>query len=273
MTGRSPAADVPPPAPPVRAPAQRRGILLSWFLAVYALATAAYVLLPSGLRQNAATMGLPMPAMPLWHIATANVLLVAVVYGLFAFLGDWLAGRAGLPGALRPGASLTDLGWRPLGLGLAAGACLVALDRLGAAFTPFAGFAHPPFPASLLASLTAGIGEEIAFRLFVLSLWAALLLALVRWLRRPALRPAALWTANVLAALAFAAGHLGSAMALAGVSSPAALPSAELVELAVLNGGLGLLAGRAFIRHGLPAAAGVHFWADIVWHVLFPVLA
>lgn len=242
-------------------------------LAAYALATALYVLLPSGLRQNSVSMGLPLPALPLWQLALANVLLVAALYGLLAFAGDWLAGRAGLPGAFRPAEPVAAWAWRPMAVGLTAGLGLVAFDRLTAALTPFAGFPHPAFPASLLASLTAGIGEEIAFRLFVLSLWAALLTGLLRWLRRPGLRPAALWLANVLAALAFAAGHMGSALALAGASSPAALPAAELVELLLLNGGLGLLAGRAFVRHGLPAAAGVHFWADIVWHVVYPALA
>jgi len=61
-------------------------------------------------------------------------------------------------------------------------------------------------------------------------------------------------------------------MFLAGASSPLALPAVELLELLVLNGALGLLAGRAFLRYGLLAASGVHFWADIVWHALFPLL-
>lgn len=275
MAGRSSPRDAasPPPSGPVRAQPRNRRRLLAGLLALYALATAAYVLLPSGLGQNAAALGTPMPETPLWQLALANVGLVAVLYGLLAFAGDWLAGRADLPGALRRGSSVADWGWRPLAMGAAAGIALVVLDRLTAALTPFAGFPHPPFPSSLLASLTAGIGEEIAFRLFVLSLWAALFTAILRRLGRPGLRPAALWVANALAALAFAAGHLGSAMALAGVPSPALLPASELVELVVLNGGLGLLAGRAFIRHGLPAAVGIHFWADIVWHVLFPLLA
>ena len=45
-----------------------------------------------------------------------------------------------------------------------------------------------------------------------------------------------------------------------------------LAELIVLNGILGLLAGESFARDGLVAAAGVHFWADVVWHVIFGAL-
>lgn len=264
---------------PARRGHARRGALherarpvLVGLLAVYAGATAAYVLLPSGMAGNAALLGVAMPHVATWKLALANVGLVLVLYGALAFAGDALGRRAGLPGAVRPQATAAELWLRPVPVGLAAGLAFVALDRLTAAVSDFPGFQHPPFPSSLLASLTAAIGEEIAFRLFLLSLWAFLLSGLARLLGRPGLRPAALWAANVLAAVAFAAGHLASAMALAGVTSPADLPTAELVEGLVLNGGLGLLAGRATMRHGLPAAASVHFWADMVWHVAFPLL-
>ena len=50
------------------------------------------------------------------------------------------------------------------------------------------------------------------------------------------------------------------------------LPAMMLAELIVLNGILGLLAGESFARDGLVAAAGVHFWADVVWHVIFGAL-
>jgi hypothetical protein len=248
--------------------------LLAALLAVYALATAAYGLLPGGMAANASLMGMPMPAIPLWQLAVANVLLVVVLYGLLGLAGDALARAAGLPGALAARVPARALWWQPLFVGASAGLGLVLVDRLAAAASPgFSGFPHPAFPSSVLASLTAGIGEEIAFRLFALSVWAWLLTALLGRLRRTDLRPAALWAANVLAALAFAAGHLGSAMVLAGATTPLALPAVELVELVVLNGGLGLLAGRAFLRYGLLAACGVHFWADIVWHVLIPLLS
>jgi len=34
---------------------------------------------------------------------------------------------------------------------------------------------------------------------------------------------------------------------------------------------LGVVAGERFMKDGLVAAIGVHFWADIVWHVLSPL--
>ena len=118
--------------------------------------------------------------------------------------------------------------------------------------------------------LAAGIGEEIMFRMFVLGLWAFLINLILRRWRATKL---ALWIANVIAALAFAAGHLPAAMMLLGVTTPDALPPVVLVELFLLNGIVAIVAGERYMRDGLVAAAGVHFWADVVWHVIFPLVA
>jgi membrane protease YdiL (CAAX protease family) len=165
-------------------------------------------------------------------------------------------------------------GWRgllilPFGFGVAAGLALVVIDRLIAALSGGAPLVHPQFPMSLLASLSAGIGEEILFRGLVMGLWAWLLnLLFNRWIPKPVI----FIIANLIAALAFSAGHLPSAMVLAGVSSPALLPTGMILEIVLLNSLLGLLAGWRSQKDGLAAAIGVHFWADIVWHVIVPLL-
>ncbi len=156
----------------------------------------------------------------------------------------------------------------PLLIGVGVGLALVVGDHvfvaLGAPSLP-----HPEFPGSLVASASAAIGEEVLFRLFVMSFWAFLLtLLLKRW----GASTAALWIANVLAALAFAAGHLPAAMMLTDVATPDQVPPLLLVEMFLLNGLLGLAAGARFMKDGLVAAIGVHFWADIVWHVLSPLV-
>lgn len=209
-------------------------------------------------------------AWPRWQLALGNAGIVAVAYGLLGIAGLWLSRRAGLPGIFRPAA-----GWRawvisPLVLGVIVGVVILLGDRLFATFAGSSGFVHPAFPFSLIASATAGIGEEILFRLFVMGLWAWLLgLALRRWRAETV----AWWIANVIGALAFSASHLPSAMFLYGVASPAELPSALVAEIFLLNGIVGLVAGARMMRDGLVAAVGIHFWADIVWHVLWPLLA
>ena len=163
-----------------------------------------------------------------------------------------------------------DWVWLPLVIGVVVGIAMVIGDRALAIIGNWRGFAHPPFPLSILASGSAGIGEEIMFRMFVLGLWAFLLnLILRRWHATNV----ALWIANVIAALAFAAGHIPAAMMLVGVTTPDALPPVVLVELFLLNGIVAIVAGERYIRDGLVAAAGVHFWADVVWHVIFPLVA
>jgi hypothetical protein len=76
----------------------------------------------------------------------------------------------------------------------------------------------------------------------------------------------------IAAALAFSAGHLPAAMILFGATNPSELPALVLAEFVLLNTFLGVAAGEGYIRDGLVAAIGVHFWADTVWHVAWPLL-
>lgn len=49
------------------------------------------------------------------------------------------------------------------------------------------------------------------------------------------------------------------------------LVGAALVPLDRLFAVVGLVAGQRYIKDGLVAAVGVHFWADVVWHVVWPL--
>lgn len=212
----------------------------------------------------------PMQGIPPWLLGLANAGIVLVLYGLLGLAGFWLARRLGMPGIFRTGAGWRAWAVRPMLIGLGLGLVIVVIDRLFVAIGPgWEGFSHPAFPLSILASATAGIGEEILFRLFVLSLWA-FLLNLV--LGRLGATGVALWVGNLISAIAFGAGHLPAAMLLVGATTPAEIPPLVLAELFLLNGSLGLVAGQQFLRVGLVAAAGVHFWADIVWHVIWPTV-
>ena len=125
---------------------------------------------------------------------------------------------------------------------------------------------HPPFPVSILASVAAGIGEEILFRGFVFGLWAVLLNWLFKRFNR---RSLALWSANLIAALAFGASHLGTLFVFTGSSTLNELNPILLMEVFLLNGMIGLAAGDRYMKDGLVAAVGVHFWTDIVFHVIW----
>jgi hypothetical protein len=242
--------------------------LLGVLVAVYSLlAAATYLVFP--LDQLVPTQGLPTPelSVPGWQLALANTGIGLFLYGLLGLAGLWLARRLSLPGIFRPAG-----GWRgwllsPMLWGLGLGVVIGLADLLLTRLQDWPGFPQPVFPFSLVASVTAAIGEEILFRSFVLGLWAFLLhFVLRRWIDRRI----ALQIGNVLAALAFAAGHLASAMLLLGAASPAEIPPLILVEIILLNGIVGWVAGIQYMRQGLVAAIGLHFWLDMVLHVVRP---
>jgi hypothetical protein len=213
---------------------------------------------------------------PMWYYGLANAILVLVAYGVLGLIGYFASRKAGLPGIYSPGC-----GWRrwvviPMLLAIPCAVLLVAGDLLFAPINGLGRLPHPAFPISIFASVSAGIGEEIEFRVFLFGLWSLIL----TWLfKRFNGRTAALWIANVIAALGFAAGHFFS---LAMISGAVALDATGqmtflfdkinpmlIVEAVLLNGVIGLLAGWRYMKDGLVAATGVHLWTDIFWHVLW----
>ena len=237
-------------------------------LGVYALC--AFLTYAFFADQLAASAGLPMPDMGVSNLVFgfASAGIVLVIYGCLGLAGNWFAWKMGLPGIFAEDLNWRSWGLTPLLLGAGCGLVVIIGDLVFAPINDYGHFPHPGFPVSLLASLSAGIGEEILFRGFVYGLYGVFF----NWiLRRFNGQAVALWIANILAALAFGAGHLGSVIALTGVSSPAELNPIFLVEIFLLNGIVGLVAGDQYKKVGLIAAVGVHFWADIIWHVIWGV--
>ena len=244
---------------------------LLFTIALGLLVVITYSIFPMEQLNPVKTVENPFTNMPGWLIGLITGGIYLVLYSLIGLPGLFFASRLGLPGIIRPGAGWKDSFFHPLWIGLVCGLFLILTDR----FFPLDSASraidfHPAFPLSILASLTAGIGEEIIFRGFVMGLWAFLLnLVLKRW----RLTHLALWIGNILAALIFAAGHFGSVVVLMGVQSPEQLPVSLVVYIIVLNGFLGLVAGERMMKNGLVAAMGIHFWADFVWHVIWPFIA
>jgi len=210
----------------------------------------------------------PMPDMGVSKavLGLANAGIVLVVYGLLGMIGYQFARKLDLPAIFSEDGNWRRWFYIPLVLGLACGVFVIIVDVLFAPINGFGRLVHPGYPVSILASISAGIGEEIAFRGFVFGLWGLLL----NWLfKRFNGRTLALWISNVIAALAFAGAHLGTMLVLTGASSVAELSPALIIEIFLLNGIIGLVAGERYMKDGLVAAAGVHFWTDVVFHVIW----
>jgi hypothetical protein len=125
---------------------------------------------------------------------------------------------------------------------------------------------NPPAWQGLLASLYGGITEEIMLRLFVMTLIAGLIAIVARKMDQK-LPVGIFWAANILAAVLFGLGHLPATKAIG-------LPLDFLVvtRAIVLNGLLGVGFGWLYWKHGLESAMLGHFTADIVLHVIFPII-
>lgn len=211
-------------------------------------------------------------SMPVWLIALSSGIQNAVIVGMLGWMALRVAYPLGLDAPLlrrwlRCGRSrkvrVADVGLA-VGLGVAGAALVIALDIGFAPFMPKLDIkGHGPgVGAGLLASFYGGITEELLLRLIVMSFTAALLVKLTgRGLTLPIA-----WTAIVVAALLFGIGHLPAAAKLAP------LDAVFVTRTLLLNGIVGLVCGWLYWRRGLEMAIVAHFSADIVLHVLLPVL-
>ncbi len=244
-------------------------IVFAGLLFLYALS--AFVTYTFFMDQMALSAGVPLPETDITPVVLGlvNAGIVIVFYGLLGLIGTWFATRLGLPGIYSIEGNLRRWFVIPLAIGIACGVLITLCDLLFAPINGFGRLVHPLFPVSILASLAAGIGEEILFRGFVFGLWAILLNWLLKRFNR---RSLVLWIANLIAALAFGAGHLGSLFVLTGSSTLTDLNPVLLLEVFLLNGLIGLAAGERYMKDGLVAAVGVHFWADIVFHVIWGLI-
>jgi membrane protease YdiL (CAAX protease family) len=121
----------------------------------------------------------------------------------------------------------------------------------------------PPWWSCLIASVGAGIREEVWLRLGLMTFFAWVITKLER---RIAPRAWAVWTGNVLASLAFGAMHLPQAFALLG-GTPA------IVAFVMIGNGVpGVVFGWLFWRKGLIAAMVCHTTFDVVTKVIIPLV-
>jgi Type II CAAX prenyl endopeptidase Rce1-like len=213
---------------------------------------------------------------PLWIVLVAQVaqslILVAIAVAIGLWLGprvglgapllrSWLAGDPDAPARFRASLPLS------IGLGVLASIAIVALDvfvfapLIQSTVIPALGRREIPWQG-LLASLYGGFVEELLLRFGVMTLfvWIG---AKVTGTKTPG--PVVMWTANVVAALLFGAGHLPATALL--------VPLTPLVvaRALILNGLVGVVFGWLYWRRGILSAMTSHFSGDIILHVLTPL--
>ena len=115
----------------------------------------------------------------------------------------------------------------------------------------------------LLASFYGGIAEEILMRLFLVSLIAFILTKLFRK-KQPGKN--ILWFSIIAISIVFGLGHLPI------TSTMTTITPLIITRAIILNGIAGTIFGYLYWKKGLESAIISHFSADIVLHVIFPIL-
>jgi hypothetical protein len=199
-------------------------------------------------------------------VALANAGIILLVYGGLGYLGYFLSRMMGFSDIWDPAVTNRQRFLIPGVIGAALGIFLIAADSVFSRFHTLGPLPHPPFPASLLASASAGIGEEIIFRLFFISFWTWIIFRLIL---KGKGQEIVFWVVTVLSALAFAVGHIPAVMALYEYNSLTDIPGVLIAEIILLNGIISVFTAWSLRRYGLLAPIGIHFWTDVVWHVIW----
>jgi membrane protease YdiL (CAAX protease family) len=208
---------------------------------------------------------LPMP-MPI--VLMVNAAIMLVLYGGLGFIGLHISQKLAFADILDHRVSSRQRFLFPALSGIGIGLLFIVLDSLLSQFHPLGPLPHPPFPSSLIVSAIAAIGEEIIFRLFLISFGMWIISKVILKNRR---QEQVFWIVAILSALAFSLGHLPSVMAIFEIRRITDIPHVLMLEIILLNGVLSLFAAYYFRRYGFLAAVGIHFWVDVVWHVIWGV--
>jgi len=123
----------------------------------------------------------------------------------------------------------------------------------------------PPAWHGFLASFYGGIAEEVLLRLFLMSLfvWFSFIIK-----KNKDGKPTVvgIWISIILAAVIFGIGHLPA------TAQIATLTITVIMRAIILNGIAGITFGWLFWKKGLESAMIAHFSADIVLHVITPLV-
>jgi hypothetical protein len=246
---------------------ESRDLPTYWILVAVLATVGATTLFLPGAVPGAMPASQELPASrPVMALVTFASL--GLIYGGLGWLGLRATRAVGFPGLWSGDVSNRNRFLVPAAVGAGLGVVFIAIDLLLAAHNGFGVLPHPPFPTSLAASVTAAIGEELIFRLLLVGggFWL-----LTRLIESEGGREGAFWAVTLFSAVAFTAAHLPSFLFLVGDGDPSAASLGPILvaQLLALNGTLSVAAAVLLRRYGLLAAIGVHFWVDIVWHVVY----
>ncbi len=242
--------------------------IYSGLIIILALLVAINIFLP----QSSSLQTLPHQQLPASKpvLAVVNIFIILTLYGGLGLLGLRLSQKLGFPELWDPKISNRQRFLVPALIGAGIGIFFILVDAILSPFYSSLGpLPHPPFPTSFVASAVAGIGEELIFRLFFIPFWVWLISYVALKQRR---QNQVFWIITIFSALIFASAHIPSIMVLFGLKKIGGIPFALLSEIVLLNGVVSIFAAYYFREFGFLAAVGIHFWTDVIWHVIWGVI-
>lgn len=256
----------------------RSGYPVNWtvfFILLAASVAVSLMVIPFTLALTPVPANVPPPQI------TPAVLAATAVQSIFEFsvlifLGLYLARRVGFRLPIVEGALekrnvvgyLKSILGLSIGLGVAGGASVILLSLITFQVSESllkAEIAVAPWK-TFLAPFDGSIAEEILFRLFLMTLFVWISMAIRK---RKDGRPTriGIWVSIVLSSVVFGVGHLPITGMLTGLT-PAVIGRSIL-----LNGSIGVIFGWLYQKKGLESAMIAHFSADVVLHVILPRVA
>lgn len=201
-------------------------------------------------------------------VALVNALIMILLYGSLGYIGLRLSIKLGFARLWDNKVNNKERFLYPAIYGILAGFLLIIFDKLFSLLFSLKPLVHPPFPTSFFASLSAGIGEEIIFRLFFIPFWLWLVSIIIL---KDKYKETIFWIVTTFSAILFAAAHLPSVMILQGAEHISDVSIYLIIEIFLLNSFISFPAAYYFRKYGILAAIGIHFWADIIWHVIYGI--
>lgn len=214
---------------------------------------------------------------PLYVFLAGQIIQTIIMYAIIILIGLYLAKKVGLGLPILEGwlegrevkNYLKSILGISIGLGLFVGILIVGLDYLfsfaGATINVTQAAVNPPAWQGFLASFYGGINEEILLRLFLMTIIAWIIFK-IKKTKEGNPTSTGMWLAIVLAAVLFGAGHLPIVMAMT------TLTPMVIARTIIINAIGGIIFGWLYWKKGLESSMISHFSADIVLHVIVPLM-
>ncbi|MDO9045046.1 MAG: CPBP family intramembrane metalloprotease [Methanobacteriaceae archaeon] len=250
----------------------RKLFLILWMASIFGvIAILPYVFtLQGGIPEN-----LPVSV---YLLIAGQIIQNAIIFAITIFIGLKLAKKVGLGLPILESwlegrkikSNLKSILGISIGLGLLAGVLMVGLDLLFSTMgvtinVAQASSINPPAWQGFLASFYGGINEEIMLRLFLMTLLVWIFYK-IKQTKDGRPTKISIWLGIVLSAVIFGAGHLPALMSITTITP------LLIIRTIALNALGGIIFGWLYWKKGLESAMISHFSADIVLHVIVPLL-